>query len=77
MGFLGGHVEVVAHNPSNITIAEEMDMLLAFPQERNVSALNFAATVNMITRRIVIDDVGGFEETLRSHGDLEWGQKNS
>ena len=53
-------------------IWERYDAALYLDQEEHVVHQGFAATANLFARRAVLDAVGGFDDTLRSSGDLEW-----
>ncbi len=75
LGFIGGRVRVVPAVPGNPATAELFDQILAFPQRRYVETGGYAVTANMVARRSVIDQVGGFDAGLKSGGDAEWGQR--
>lgn len=65
-----GHVEVLLG--PRPTIAALVDLGRHLHQQRNVAA-GFGATANLFVRRSVLEAVGGFDERLRSGGDLEFG----
>lgn len=69
-GLAGGHVEVLLE--SRPTVAALIDLGRHLHQERNVAA-GFGATANLFVRRAVYDAIGGFDQRLRSGGDLEFG----
>ena len=44
----------------------------AFPAQAYVTASGMAQTVNLFVRREVFEEIGFFDDRLRSGGDLEW-----
>jgi glycosyltransferase involved in cell wall biosynthesis len=67
--------EVVAAVSDRPTTWERYDRATYLDQGRAVRDEGYAATANLFVRRAVFDDVGAFDATLRSSGDLEWGQR--
>lgn len=53
------------------TAVELYEQETAFPQERYVEQMGFGVTANLFVRRCVFDDVGPFDQRLRSGGDRE------
>lgn len=53
------------------TVAETIDAARGLDQRRCVEEWGFAATANLLVRRSVLDEVGAFNERLRSGGDDE------
>lgn len=53
------------------TAAARYDRALYLQQDDYVTRLGFAATANLFVRREVLDRIGGFDDDLRSGGDLE------
>ncbi|MBC7814994.1 MAG: glycosyltransferase [Burkholderiales bacterium] len=74
-GMVGGRVKLFAENPQHPTIAELYEMVTAFPMKRYIEQEHFAPTANMFTKREVFEKVGGFNATLVSGGDHEWGKR--
>lgn len=74
-GFVGGRVEIFPVNSERPTAVELYDMAMGLRQDSNVDRWHFAATANMFTRRSIMDRVGPFNSTLKSSGDLDWGQR--
>jgi len=68
-----GRVELFPQDSHNPTLIELYQMVSLFPQERHLKIFKGGATANVLVRRIVIDDVGPFNQSLKSFGDLEWG----
>ena len=76
-GLVAGKIELFFKNPDQPTAVELHQSVQAFDQKRYVEQWRFGATANLFTFRSVIDNVGSFDETLKSSGDLEWGQRVS
>jgi glycosyltransferase involved in cell wall biosynthesis len=57
------------------TVWERYDRALYLDQRRLVEEQGFAATANLIVRGSVLEEVGPFDPTLVSSGDLEWGRR--
>lgn len=74
-GLVAGKIELVFKNPDQLTAVELHQSVQAFDQKRYVEEWRFGATANIFTFRSVIDNIGPFDETLKSSGDLEWGQR--
>ncbi|WOD41415.1 glycosyltransferase [Nodosilinea sp. E11] len=74
-GQVVGRVEVFFANPAYLTPVDLYESITAFPQELLLQQFHGGATANMLTWRCVFDRVGLFNAQLKSHGDLEWGQR--
>ena len=74
-GLVAGAVRVVPRDAARPTAAELYEMLHAFPQQQYVERSRFGVTANVFTRRDVVERVGAFDATLRSGGDVEFGQR--
>ncbi|HSM83801.1 MAG TPA: glycosyltransferase family 2 protein [Nodosilinea sp.] len=68
-----GKVEIFPQDSHNPNLVELYQMVSLFPQERYLKIFKGGATANVLVRRSVIDDVGPFDQSLKSFGDLEWG----
>ncbi|MDZ7833018.1 MAG: glycosyltransferase [Desulfobacterales bacterium] len=71
---MAGRIELVYGDSEKRTWAEMHERIFAFMQDeyaRNGSS----TTANMFAWGCVFDAVGGFDETLVSGGDLEWGKR--
>lgn len=66
---------VVASSSPRPTIWERYDRAIYLDQARAVRDEGYAATANMLVRADVLAAVGPFDGSLRSSGDLEWGQR--
>lgn len=69
---VGGRIDVFFADPAKPTPVEMYERVHAFVQQESVETEDYAATANLIVRRTVIDDVGGFEADLKSGGDVEF-----
>jgi glycosyltransferase involved in cell wall biosynthesis len=67
----GGPIEVFPARPSQPNPVELYEMLCAFTAEENVGA-GFTSTANLFTRRSVMDEIGMFDASLKSWGDVLW-----
>lgn len=71
---VGGNIKLFSRN-EKWNWFEIYELFFAFPQEMFVKDKGMAATGNMISRKIVFDQVGLFNERLMSGGDGEWGER--
>jgi glycosyltransferase involved in cell wall biosynthesis len=75
-GLVAGRIELFFHDPNHPTAVELYDSVkIGFPQQKFVEESNYGATANVFTFRQVMDAVGPFDDTLKSSGDREWGQR--
>jgi glycosyltransferase involved in cell wall biosynthesis len=74
-GQVVGRIETFFPSPDRPTPVDLYERITAFPQETLLSKFHGGATANMFTWRQVFDRVGEFNAQLKSHGDLEWGQR--
>lgn len=72
-GLVAGSIEFVPGATSRTSTAQLYEKIIYFRQETYVCEYGFVATANMFVRREVMDQVGLFEGTLKSGGDLDWG----
>lgn len=69
--YVGGRINVVPGvNPSH---AKRADSAFAFQVKHYMDRMQFAPTANLFVRRTVFEKVGGFDESLKSGGDREFG----
>lgn len=73
--FIAGSVRLFPQDPHNLTMAEQYELINAFPQERYVSEMHFGATANLFVTRPTFEAVGPFDGALLSSGDWEWGRR--
>lgn len=74
-GLVAGKVEFIFKNPNQPTAVELYDSVTFLQQQKYVEQRNFGATANIFTFKSVINDVGVFNDTLKSGADREWGQR--
>ncbi|MCK5346206.1 MAG: glycosyltransferase, partial [Candidatus Heimdallarchaeota archaeon] len=72
---IGGHIEVVSENITCPNAIEQYEKITAHQQERYIKDLEFAATANLFTWIDTFQQVGMFDELLKSGGDREWGNR--
>lgn len=72
-GLMGGNIKLFSQNKPNIV--ERYSLSVQFGQDYFVKHWKFAATANMFTFKHLMEKVGTFDGTLKSSGDLEWGQR--
>ena len=70
---IAGQISIFFKSPKP-TIAERYNSIFSFPQEAHASG-GTCVTGNLFTYKTVFDAVGGFNETLLSLGDLQWGKR--
>lgn len=75
-GLVAGKIELFFINPERPTPVELYDNIkLGFPQQKFIEESNYGATANLFTWKKTIDVVGLFDDSLKSSGDREWGQR--
>jgi len=74
-GMVVGRVDLFYADPARPTAVELYESVSAFRQREYVERWRFGATANVLTPRSVLREVGGFDEDLRSLGDVEWGRR--
>lgn len=57
------------------TMGERFDTVTAFPTARYFDRYRFGPTANLAVRRSMMEAAGGFDERVRSGGDLEFGDR--
>lgn len=71
--YVGGRVDI--DKAKLKTLADYYEYLTAFNNERNMMERNFCPTANIFIKRAIIDDLGMFDERLKSGGDVEFGNR--
>ena len=74
-GLVAGEIEIFFRDPSCPTPAELYESVAAFHQKQWLEKEHWGATANLFTWKQVIERVGNFDATLKSAGDLEWGNR--
>lgn len=73
---VGGRVNLTFRSAAGPTTGPELyEAIEGFDQDLFVRTAHFAATANLVVPRRVFEEVGPFNATLQSGGDLEWGQR--
>jgi hypothetical protein len=68
-GLVAGSIVIEAPGAS---LANRLDQLLGFDQERSVRRGGYGATANLFASRAVIERLGGFSDHTRSGGDRDF-----
>jgi glycosyltransferase involved in cell wall biosynthesis len=71
---VGGKVEILKGSDPNVSLLEELERVFYFNQELYIKNENFAVTANLIVGRDTFTQVGPFDSSVRSAGDLLWGK---
>ncbi|MEM9913783.1 MAG: glycosyltransferase [Planctomycetota bacterium] len=74
-GMVGGRIEVFPQDERRPKAVELYELVTAFDQKGYLDRRQFAATANVVTRRETLDQVGDFDESLKSGGDANWGRR--
>ncbi len=74
-GLVAGRVEIFFQDPERPTAAELYDSVFAFPQKSYIENERFGVTANLFTFKSVMDQVGLFNDVVKSGGDGEWGRR--
>ena len=74
-GLVAGKIELFFKRPDRLSMVELYESVMAFRQDQHLSQFRYGSTANVFTFRRVLDRVGWFNDSLKSSGDLEWGQR--
>lgn len=74
-GLVAGRVETFFKDPHQLTPVELYASIMDLPQKEFLEKHHYGATANVFTWSAVIETVGEFDGTLKSAGDVEWGQR--
>lgn len=74
-GLVAGEIEFLFKNPNQPTVVELYDSVTFLQQQKYVEVKKFGTTANLFTLKSVINDIGYFNDTLKSGADREWGQR--
>lgn len=72
-GLVAGKVNLFFKNPEKPTAVEIYESVNAFPQKAGIEKYRYGVTANLFTWRSVSENVGLFNDKLKSGGDIEWG----
>lgn len=73
-GLVAGRIEIFFKH-SQPTPVELYESITAFPQKQLLERRHYAAAANIFTFKAVLEKIGLFDATLKSNGDVEWGQR--
>lgn len=73
VSYVGCDVELVIDGDE--TLAAKFDAQTAFPVEQYIRHQQYAPTCCLLVKRVVVDDIGSFNEQLVSGGDSEFGSR--
>jgi glycosyltransferase involved in cell wall biosynthesis len=75
-GLVAGKIEMFFQNPNQLTTVELYESVMVLAQQQEfVEKYQYGATANVFTFKHIIDRVGAFDASLKSSGDMEWGQR--
>ncbi|MEQ8998157.1 MAG: glycosyltransferase family A protein [Coleofasciculus sp. B1-GNL1-01] len=74
-GLVAGEIKIFFKNPERLTPVELFEKVTAFEQKDYLENYKYGATANLFTLKTVIERVGSFNSSLKSSGDVEWGQR--
>lgn len=75
-GLVAGRIDLFFKESARPTAAELYEtVLMSFPQKKFIEEKQYGVTANLFTFKKVIEDVGYFNDAIKSGGDLEWGQR--
>jgi glycosyltransferase involved in cell wall biosynthesis len=74
-GLVAGKINIFFKNPQRLTAVELYESIMALPQQEFLEKHQYGATANVFTWKSVFEQVGVFDATLKSSGDMEWGQR--
>ncbi|MGB3190501.1 MAG: glycosyltransferase [Limnoraphis sp.] len=74
-GIVAGNIEIFFQTPSNPTPVELYDSITNLQQKKIAEQAHFAATANLFTFKKLFNEVGLFNQQLKSGGDSEWGKR--
>ncbi|HXH23049.1 MAG TPA: glycosyltransferase [Dehalococcoidia bacterium] len=74
-GIVAGRIEAFPKTPGKPTPVELYDILYGYRQRFAVENNHSCFTANVLCPRSLIEDVGPFDATLLSGGDMEWSRR--
>ena len=74
-GLVAGQIQMFCRNPDRPTMVELYESVMGLPQQMFLERYHYGATANVFTTRQVIKQVGEFDASLKSSGDVDWGQR--
>ena len=74
-GLIAGRIKPSFKDPKRPTPIEIYESVMHFGQNRRVQRDRYGATANVFTYKKVFENIGLFNDTLKSGGDNEWGRR--
>mgnify|MGYP006441001059 CR=1 FL=1 len=74
-GLVAGKINLFFRESKHPTAVELYESITALKQEKLLEVFHAGATANLFTFKEILEKVGKFNEILKSHGDIEWGQR--
>jgi glycosyltransferase involved in cell wall biosynthesis len=74
-GLVAGKIQIFSRNPGYLSPVEVYESIMALTQKEFLEIHKYGATANVFTWKKVIDEVGVFDPTLKSSGDVDWGRR--
>jgi glycosyltransferase involved in cell wall biosynthesis len=74
-GIIGGKIELFFRDSKYLNAVELYEDLMAFPQQRHIRKYHFTPTANLFTFKFIFEEIGLFNDQLKSNGDREWCQR--
>jgi glycosyltransferase involved in cell wall biosynthesis len=74
-GLVGGRIKFSFLDQNKPTTIELYDSMMNLNTKNYIEEYNFSCTANLFTYRRVMEDVGLFNDSLKSGGDYEWGNR--
>lgn len=74
-GLVAGKINMFFKNPEEPNAVELYDKIKGFSQKEDVEKSKFGSTANVFTFKKVFENVGLFNDRLKSGGDNEWGRR--
>lgn len=68
-GLVGGKIELFYRDPLNLTMCELFEKVFAFDQKRFIDRFKFGATANVLTKKEIVREIGGFRPSLKMADD--------
>ena len=69
---VAGRIELQAQRPDRPSLAEQLDQILGFDQERTVRRAGYGVTANLFVWQRHFEDLEGFRSKTRSGGDRDF-----
>ena len=74
-GLVAGKIDVFFQDPTQLTLVERYERVMAFQQREHLEQYHYGSTANVFTFKQVIDRVGTVDAARKSNGDFEWGRR--